>query len=76
MFQADLLQVLKDFAVEAPTDFYKLPPGRRTYFIRRLYKAFIDNEDDASDLTSAGGVKLHFATSGDLTARNTSRPKF
>lgn len=67
MFQADLLHVLNAFEVNAPDDFYRLPPGRRPYFLRRLYKAFVDNYDDAQrDLSSAGGVKFHFKTSGDL----------
>jgi hypothetical protein len=75
VFQADLLDVLDEFAVKVPIDFYKLPPGKKTYFIRRLYKAFADNEDEAmNDLLSAGGVKLHFATSGDLTVANTNLP--
>jgi hypothetical protein len=75
VFQADLLGVLDEFAIKSPLDFYKLPPGRKTYCIRRLYKAFADNEEDAvGDLLSAGGVKLHFATSGDLTVPNTNLP--
>jgi hypothetical protein len=75
VFQADLLVVLDEFAIRSPLDFHKLPPGRKTYFVRRLYKAFVDSEEDAiADLLSAGGVKLHFATSGDLTVANTNVP--
>ena len=75
MFQADLLRVLSDFRVKSSKDFHTLPPGDKTYFIRRLYRAFIDNESSAfGDLTSAGGLKLHFATSGDLSLPKTNVP--
>lgn len=75
MFQADLLEVLDSFGVKTPDDFYKLAPGKRPLFLRRLYKAFIQNQEGAfRDLLSSGGVKFHFATSGDLTSNSPNVP--
>ena len=75
MFQLDLLRVLTDFKIETEEQFYKLPPGQRTYFVRRLYQAFVLNEEDAlRDLSTAGGVKFHFMSSGDLSVASTNIP--
>lgn len=75
MFQADLLTVLSDFQISAAEDYYGLPPGDRTYFTRRLFKAFVDNQDDVHrDLLTAGGLRVHFATSGNLSASVTNVP--
>jgi len=75
MFQADLLTVLSDFHIGKAEDYYRLPPGNRTYFTRRLFKAFVDNQDDVHrDLLSAGGLRVHFTTSGDLSANVTNVP--
>ncbi len=75
MFQDDLLQVLDDFAVGTAAAFYELPASKKAHFIRRLYKAFVDSEEQAlSDLSAAGGVKLHFAISGDLASPNSNVP--
>ncbi len=75
MFQAGLLDLLSVYGVKTPEDFYRLPPGQGTYFIRRLYGIFKANHGEAlRDLASAGGVKFHFATSGDLSQSNTNLP--
>jgi len=75
MFQADLLEVLASFDISTPDDFYRLEPGKKPYFLRRLFVAFTSNQDDAlRDLASSGGVNFHFPTSGDLTAANPNIP--
>lgn len=75
MFQQEILMLLEEFKVHQTNDFYKLPPGKRTYFISRLYKAFDKNRQEAfQDLSIAGGVNFHFETSGDLTNQETNLP--
>jgi hypothetical protein len=75
MFQKKLLQLLDNFGVKCVRDYHKLPPGDKPYFIRRLYKVFVSNSQDiVSDLTKSGGVKFHFAASGNLEDPNPNVP--
>lgn len=75
MFQSEILELLDTFNVKDSRDFYRLPPGQQPYFIRRLYKAFVDNVASTVDEVKAvGGVKFHFRTSGDLSISNTNLP--
>ena len=75
MFQSEILELLDTFNVKESSDFYRLPPGQQPYFIRRLYKAFVDNVASTVDEVKAvGGVKFHFRTSGDLSISNTNLP--
>lgn len=75
MFQMELLNVLDDFNVKTADDFYTLPPGERPYFVRRLYRAFVNEEDKIhNDLVTAGGVKFHFQTSGSSNSKSMNVP--
>ena len=75
MFQSEILELLDTFNVKESGDFYRLPAGQQPYFIRRLYRAFIDNVASTVDEVKAvGGVKFHFRTSGDLSIANTNLP--
>lgn len=75
MFQSDILELLDNFDVKDASAFYRLPAGQQPYFIRRLYKAFVDNFNrTVDDMKTEGGVKFHFRTSGDLTVSHTNVP--
>jgi len=53
MFQNDILRLFDEFEVASTDEFLKLAPGRKTYFISRLYKAFDKNRQEAfRDLAS------------------------
>lgn len=75
MFQSDVLELLDNFGVKDASSFHRLPAGQQPYFVRRLYKAFVENLGNTVDAVKAeGGVKFHFRTSGDLTASHTNVP--
>ncbi len=75
MFQNEILTLLDEFEVNTTEDFLRLPPGRKTYFISRLYKAFTKSRQEAfREISIIGGVNFHFATSGDLTSNTPNLP--
>src|SRR5947207_5668505 len=75
MFQTELLDVFDTFRVASAGDYHRLPPAERPYFVRRLYKVFAANTEEAlSDLNSCGGLKLHFGMAGDLGVTNPNLP--
>ena len=75
MLQSDVLRLFDEFAVASTDDFLKLAPGKKPYFISRLYKAFEKNRQEAfRDLAIIGGVNFHFATSGDLEINSPNIP--